>query len=476
MPTRFASLRDAAAFLGLTAAYVAAGKLGLSLAIVNTSTSAVWPATGLALAALLILGRRFWPAVFLGAFIVNVSTTGNPFTSFLIAIGNALEAWVGAWLVTRFAGGRHALERPRNIFLFTLFAAGVSTAISATIGNLSLAIGGFVHWSAFGTSWVTWWLGDAGADMVVAPLILLWSADYKPRKDPVHLLEVAAVLAAAVLAGLLAFGGIPLARTAPLAFLCTPVFIWGSFRCAPRTSALMVAMVYAIAVWGTLHRLGSFAQATPNASLLLLQAFICVSSLSTLTLGGLVAAARRDQDQLRQLSVSDPLTGLANYRRLIDVIEHEIQRLDRTSRSFAIVFLDLDGLKAINDALGHLTGSRALCRVADALRQACRSIDTAARYGGDEFAVVLPESSEAAAELVVTRVTELLDVEAERPRLSVSSGVAICPRDGVTAADLLATADRALYAAKRVARPEVGETKRGRRSVPAASRPASLFD
>ena len=478
MPTRSPSLRDALAYAGLTAVYFAAGKLGLTLGFEHAGTAAVWPATGIGLAALLLLGRRFWPAVFLGAFLLGVSTAGPIGLSLGVATGNTLEAWVGAWLVERFAGGRQALERPRNILLFTLFAAGLSTMISATIYSLSLALEGAVPWTSFGRGWVPWWLGDASADMVVAPLILLWAGNVRVRADPGHLAEVAALLAAAVLASLLSFGGlIPGARTMPLSFLCTPVFIWGAFRCAPRTSALIVAIVYGVAVWGTLHGLGSFAVASTDASLLLLQAFIGVSSLSTLMLGGLVSAARHNEDQLRQLSVSDPLTGLANYRRLIEVVESEIQRLDRTSRAFAIVFLDLDGLKAINDAHGHTTGNRALCRVADALRQACRSIDTAARYGGDEFAIVLPESDAMAAEQVVKRVTELLQAGGELPRVSVSTGIAICPRDGVTVVDLLATADRAQYETKRVSHGDGTATKRGRRQPPpAAPRPASLFD
>jgi len=477
LPIRWPSTRNAAVFAGLSAAYVAAGKLGLTLAFINSSSSAVWPATGIALAALLLLGRGLWPAILVGAFIVNVTTTGHVLTSAAIAVGNTLEAWVGAGLVERFARGRHALVMPRDIFLFTLLGAGLSTAISGTIGNISLCLGGLAPWAGFGRSWCTWWLGDAGADMVVAPLILLWSANPRPRTDPGHLAEVTVLLAAAVVASLAAFGGlIPGARTMPLAFLCTPVFIWGAFRCAPRTSALIVALVYGIAVWGTLQRQGSFALVTPNASLLLLQAFVCVSSFSALTLGGLVAEARGKEDRLLQLAVSDPLTGLANYRRLLEVLEHEIQRVDRTQRPFAIVFLDLNGLKAINDAHGHLAGSRALCRVADALRQACRSLDTPARYGGDEFVVVLPESDEAAAKQVMKRVVELLADGRESPRITVSTGLAICPRNGLTVADLLATADQRQYATKRVGPADGPDTKRGRRTSPATPQSYSLFD
>src|SRR6202790_4039275 len=124
--------------------------------------------------------------------------------------------------------------------------------------------------------------------------------------------------------------------------------------------------------------------------------------------------------QVRILAISDSLTGLANYRRLVDILQSELERSGRTARSFSVLLMDLDGLKVINDRHGHITGSRALCRVAETLRLHCRSIDTAARYGGDEFALVLPETSEAAARQVVERVRNCLETDEEVPRLSLS--------------------------------------------------------
>lgn len=154
------------------------------------------------------------------------------------------------------------------------------------------------------------------------------------------------------------------------------------------------------------------------------------------------------EENLRRQALSDSLTGLANHRRLFEVLHAEISRSKRTGREFSVLLLDLDGLKAINDRFGHLVGNRALSRLAQILTDCCRSVDTAARQGGDEFAVVLPETGVAAATLVAGRICDLLARDLEAPALSVSVGIATCPADADTIAALLCAADRALYAMK----------------------------
>jgi diguanylate cyclase (GGDEF)-like protein len=164
--------------------------------------------------------------------------------------------------------------------------------------------------------------------------------------------------------------------------------------------------------------------------------------------------------QVRTLAISDSLTGLANYRRLVDVLQSELERSGRTNRSFSVLLMDLDGLKVINDRYGHLAGSHALCRVADTLRLHCRSIDTAARYGGDEFALVLPETGDIAAQQVADRIRDRLENDQEIPRLSLSIGIATFPRCGNSVRELLEFADRALYTMKE--RSKSGRTQKHR--------------
>jgi len=165
-------------------------------------------------------------------------------------------------------------------------------------------------------------------------------------------------------------------------------------------------------------------------------------------LGGTLLDNAQLFEQVSRMAASDSLTGLANHRRLIEVLETELERSRRTRRSFALLLFDLDDLKKINDRYGHLTGSRAIKRLGNALRADSRAIDTPARYGGDEFAVVLPEIGEEEASRVATRMCDKLANDGQAPAVTVSVGVAVYPQDGTTIEKLFSTADRALYAMK----------------------------
>ncbi len=442
--------RTGALLAGLAVIYFAAAKLGLQLAFVNPSTTAVWPPTGIALAALLILGARAWPAIFAGAFAANLTTAGSVATSLGIATGNTLEGLLGSYLVQRFAAGRQAFGRPRNAFRFAVLGAAVAPAVSATFGVTSLALGGLAAWADVPRIWLTWWLGDGAGALVVAPAVLLWTEHPRVRWPRRQMAEGATLLLGLVLVALLVFGGAFPAQTKnyPLEFLCIPLLLWVAFRFGARETATAILLLSVIAILGTLQGFGPFARPTRNESLLLLQAFIAVIAVTNLIVASTVAERRRMEGHLRDLAVRDSLTGLANYRQLMVTLEAEIRRSQRTQRGFAVLLLDVDGLKRINDRHGHLVGSRALCRLAEVLHVSCRAVDTAARYGGDEFALVLPETDETAARQVGARVSERLARDDEPPPIKASFGVALFPRDGSTAEAILSGADRVLYEMK----------------------------
>jgi diguanylate cyclase (GGDEF)-like protein len=166
-------------------------------------------------------------------------------------------------------------------------------------------------------------------------------------------------------------------------------------------------------------------------------------------LGGTLLDNAQLFDQVSRLAASDSLTGLANHRRLLEAMENEIQRSRRTGRSFAVLLFDLDELKKINDKYGHLAGSRAIKRTGAVLRGSSRTIDTPARYGGDEFALVLPEAGSYEAEQAAVRICERLAQDGQQPSISVSVGQAVYPADGITIEELLGAADLKLYKMKR---------------------------
>jgi integral membrane sensor domain MASE1 len=288
----------------LAVIYFIAGKLGLMLASLQASASPVWPPAGIALAALLLLGYRAWPAIFIGAFFVNVTTAGNVATSFAIGTGNTLEALVGAWLVNRFAGGLNVFDRAQGVFKFAL-VAGISAIIGPVFGVTSLGVGGFADWAKYGAIWMTWWLGDATGVLVFTPLIVLWSVASTRRWNIKEAAEAGALLVLlALLSGVL-FGGWPGVSTQnyPIVLICGPVVIWTAFRFRQRETATGIFILSAIALWGTLHGFGPFIRETENQSLLAVQWWTAVLSITAMALSAGMAERRRIEEELQQQKV-----------------------------------------------------------------------------------------------------------------------------------------------------------------------------
>ena len=338
------TVRDGIATVVVAVAYFLLAKLGLMLASVNPSATPVWPASGLAFAALLVFGLRVWPAVLIGAFAANAMTAGSLATSAAIAIGNSLEAIVGVWLINIWSNGRATFAAPTDVAKFALICFGPSTMISATIGVVSLALGGYADWTKFANIWTTWWLGDLAGALVFAPFLVLWARSDSAFEEQPQVVELLAILATAVLFGALTFS--PLFEHSiyrnPLAFLIVVPLLWAALRGSPRETATVVVILASIAAWGTYVGSGPFAHGDVNASFLLLLMFIISTSVPSLTLSAAVAQRRRTMQGLRR--------SQAELGRQVDQQTAELADKERQFRllvqgvtDYAIYMLDTDG-------------------------------------------------------------------------------------------------------------------------------------
>ena len=285
----------------LTVIYFVAGKLSLKLAFLYASASPVWPPAGIALAALLLFGYRVWPAIFVGAFLVNYTTAGNIWTSLGIATGNTLEAVLGAWLILRFAGGTRVFDRAYDVFRFAL-AVALSTLVSPTIGLTGLVLGGFADWTNYPAIWVTWWLGDLSGAVMFAPLVILWLGQPWRRINPARDLEVAILLVLLAFLTAVVFGGwfFISVLNYPIAFVLGPIIVWTAFRLSARETATGLFVLSTIAIWGTLHRYGPFVRQDQNQSLLLLQSFNVLTTITAMALAAGMTERRRAEAALEQ--------------------------------------------------------------------------------------------------------------------------------------------------------------------------------
>jgi integral membrane sensor domain MASE1 len=274
-------------------AYFGAAKLGLALAFATPSVTAIWPPTGIALAALILGGRRLWPGVALGAFLANVTTDVPLYTTLGITVGNTLEAVVGAWLLERF-GFDPSLRQVRDILGLVVLAGMVSTTISATIGVASLSLGNELTESALSV-WRVWWLGDLGGDLLVAPFLLVAVTHWPYREVLGHPVEAAILLGALIGVSLVAFGS-----DVPVAYLVFPVLMWIAFRFWQPGATAAALAVAVIAVAFTADGQGQFVEPSEDDSLLLAQTFAGVAGLSALVMAAITSertlAQRRTRD------------------------------------------------------------------------------------------------------------------------------------------------------------------------------------
>ena len=331
-PVKNPKLRDLGVIVIVAGLYFLGAKLGLSLAFINASVSPVWPPTGIAIALMLWLGYRTVPGVLLGALLANYLLTDVSIAGVVgISLGNTLEAVTAVYLVRRFVGSRNPFQRGADVLKFAIFAAILSTAISATIGNVSLCLTGAASWSGFGRLWLTWWSGDGVSALVVTPFILSW-VDKKNLvrwrgwrlAEGVLLLILMVLVSATIYTNLLSTS----ASARPWGHVAIPLLLWAAFRFGPRGVSTAITSLSAIAIWGTINGFGSFASYGRNEGLLFLQAYIANYAITTLSLAGIVTERKQAE---RHLGGSLSVTRiLAESPALADALPRMLQRICNT--------------------------------------------------------------------------------------------------------------------------------------------------
>lgn len=481
--------------------YFGAAHFGLALSFAHTNATAVWPPSGIALAALILLGPRVWPGILLGAVATNLvyfvgqTAVGDMASlggALLTGAGNTLEALVGWLLATRLVRASRPFDDVRSAFRFVALAL-VMALIGSTIGVLALVLSSVAGWGLAGTSWVTWWLGDAAGILVYTPVLLSWRTRSRVRWTAPRITEAAAIVVLLMPTGFMLFGGWLQERyTYSLPYLVMPLLLWVVFRFGLREASTAVAMASAVAVWGTVRGHGPFLSASLNESLILVQFFSATVAVTVLALSAAVTERRQLYDALKgmnrtleeriaertsqleatnaeltaeirerrkaeelvkHLANHDALTGLAN-RRLLEEIFQSLEAIARRKGApMAVLFLDLDGFKPINDEFGHNVGDTILRKVAERLLATVRESDVVARFGGDEFVILLPELPRqddvvSVAEKVLRAMQQPLRIQGHVRTIGASVGVASYPQDGKDFAALVRCADQAMYAAK----------------------------
>ena len=324
-------------------AYFVVGVVGLAVPFTSGNVSPVWPASGIAVGAILLAGNRIWPAIALAAFLVNLLTPIPPVAALGIAVGNTIGPLIGAWLLGRITSFQPSLNRLRDVLALIVFAALGGTAISATVGCLALSLTPVNPWSSFGTAWLIWYLGDAMGVLIVTPLLLTFAA-LRSIREPRQILNFATLAVGTVLSCLLIFDrrfGLQTGEDL-FAFAVFPFVIWGAIRFQASGAAVVSFLISVIVVAETAYGFGPFAKSDPLHNATLLQCFLAVISISGMTLAAVnservrvmrqqVARERAEGERLAALEME---IACEVQNKLLPQITPALPTLDYAARCF----------------------------------------------------------------------------------------------------------------------------------------------
>jgi diguanylate cyclase (GGDEF)-like protein/PAS domain S-box-containing protein len=580
MKAPFYKRYDLIRMAGLAFFYAVLAKLVLTVSTANGNVTIFWIPGGLALAALLVWGPKYWPAVFLGAFAAGLMVNDPPAVSFFIAAGNTLETLLAVWLFHKFLGDRLHLKQPRDFFYLALVAIA-SAAISALIGPFTLLIAGYLGWQVISSNILHWWQADTLGILLGTPLFLIWRNFPDGWFSGKGLVETLALITLTLLTGHAVFlDWTPISGQMALGYWIFPFVVWGAVRRGQHGASLIVCITAVQALFGATQGKGVFAADMAQTGLqnfwfyMLILTFVGIALaifvesrarakdalkdaetklktilntipdlvwlkdadgvyvacnprfesfvgkkeheiigmtdydffdkeladffrkhdlyaiqnrdvnvneeavvfasdghqetlettktpvydhlgnlIGVLGIGHDITKRKHAESEIKNYANYDQLTQLPNRRLFSDRLEQEVKRAQRESYLIALLFIDLDRFKEVNDTLGHEVGDQLLVEAAVRIKLCVRDYDTVARLGGDEFTVILSELLNISdigriAQDIIDRLTEPFILNDREVYISASIGIAIYPDDALTVADLIKHADQTMYAAK----------------------------
>jgi len=402
--------KDAAVILILAAIYFGASKFGFMMAFTAKQVSAVWPPTGIALAAVLIFGPRVWPGIALGAFLANYTTFEPMPSASFIAVGNTLEAVTGAWLLRHIAHFDSTLSRMKDIRGLLLFSAILSTTISATFGVTSLCLSGVQPWQAYWSLWLLWWVGDATGAIIVAPLLLAWSrkTQWPKARDLIEFTILFLGLAAASLAvfSKMSLLGMKLHNFFYLIFVFV---IWAAIRFGQRGTTLVTLVTSCIAIGAALRSSEIFAGIPADQNFAALQIFMAVIAMTGLFLSAAVAEreqaekalheANRNKDEFLSMLAHELRNPLASIAGALHIIRLPAVSAEQHSRALSIMDRQLQQIiRLIEDLVdvarishGKIELRRAPVALDETIAIATETVAPIMEANGHEFSSTLPE-------------------------------------------------------------------------------------
>jgi diguanylate cyclase (GGDEF)-like protein len=442
----------------IIAIYFGAARISLALAIPPGYATAVWPPSGIALAATLLLGPRIWPGIWFGAAAANLMVETSSLTAALIAVGNTLEAVVGGMLIRRYIRDPWHFDRAEDVVAFIALCA-LSATIAATVALVPLTLTHSLSWGEMLRNWWTWWQGDVSGIIIVTPLILSWSSYRTPAWPPQKSLERVCFAALLILA-VFTISRDDATHFAPfsLTFVTLPFIIWAAFRFDQREVTSAIATACGVAVWYILERRELFGSVPLNELLLILLTFISMVVTTGLVLVTVVDERRRAVDELRrtheQVLQNDPLTTLANRSLFYERLAQHVRAADPKRDKFAVCIFDVDRFKTVNYTFGRQAGDSLLKEIAARMQQASGDPARLARISANGFALIITNvhSDEDAARRVDQMLRSCFDlpfsIGEQELRLSTKAGLALFPNDGIKDDALFANAEAACRNAK----------------------------